>query len=84
MYDRTNTYAIASLLRRLDTGLSAYDAAYIARQTYGPVKVLSRGSDPRLYLAGRLDRLPDGHSWYSVGDLMWRAMRILRRTQLVK
>ena len=75
----TNTIRIARVLRRLDPELTAYDAVLIARQTYAPVQVLSRGCDPRLYLSGRLERVPDHHSWSSLGEIMWRALKIRAR-----
>lgn len=74
-----NTVRVASILRRLDPELTAQDAVAVARHVYSPVKVLSRGCDPRPYLSGRVDRLPDHHSWYSLGEVMWLALKIRTR-----
>lgn len=82
MTNQSNAIRVAAILRRLDTELSAYDAVKIARQTYSPVKVLSRGDDPRLYLSGRIDRLPEHHSWYSLGEIMWLALKIRDRLKI--
>ena len=78
--NHTNTVRVAHVLRRLDPELSASDAVHIARHTHWPVRVLCReSSDVRLSLAGRLDRLPDHHSWSSLGEIMWRALKIRAR-----
>lgn len=82
MTNQSNAIRVATILRRLDPELSASDALYVARQTYAPVKVLSRDCDPRLYLSGRIDRLPEHHSWYSLGEIMWLALKIRDRLKI--
>lgn len=84
MNNRTDTIRIAHVLRRLDPELTAHNAVHIARHVYSPVRRPSLRSDPRLYLSGRVDRLPDHHSWYSLGEIMWRVLRILDRAQQIK
>lgn len=78
--NHTNTVRVAHVLRRLDPELSASDALAVAQHTHFPVRVLCReSSDVRLSLSGRVERLPDHHSWSSLGELMWRALKIRAR-----
>lgn len=76
MENNANSIRIASLLQRLDPELSASDAEYVAKHIYAPI---GSGYDPGSWLAVRLDRKPDHHTWGSIADLMWRARKILSR-----